>query len=183
LLLAIALALPICEYPVADKFNKRKDWMIMPKKIKNKTKIKKPVKKELARVIHFEIHAVDQAKLSQFYADVFGWKFKEWKMPPGTPDENRYWAILTAPEDSKELGINGGMMIRRGPLPTGNEPLTAYICTINVNNFDNYIRKIEAAGGTVIVPKMAIPGMAWLGYCKDPEGNIFGVFQTDKKAK
>ena len=25
--------------------------------------------------------------------------------------------------------------------------------------------------------KMDVPGVGWLAYCKDPEGNIFGMLQ------
>ena len=39
-----------------------------------------------------------------------------------------------------------------------------------------------AAGGTVAVPKMPIPTMGWLAYCKDTEGNIFGMMQMDPAA-
>ena len=38
-----------------------------------------------------------------------------------------------------------------------------------------------AAGGTVAVPKMAIKGVGWLAYCKDPEGNIFGLMPSNQK--
>ena len=31
--------------------------------------------------------------------------------------------------------------------------------------------------------KHAIPGLAWLAYYKDPESNIFGIYQLDKNAK
>ena len=37
-------------------------------------------------------------------------------------------------------------------------------------------------GGTIVVPKMPIPGGAWLVYAKDTEGNIFGVHQEDPVA-
>jgi predicted enzyme related to lactoylglutathione lyase len=30
---------------------------------------------------------------------------------------------------------------------------------------------------------MPIPGMGWLAYCKDTEGNIFGMMQGDPNAK
>jgi predicted enzyme related to lactoylglutathione lyase len=29
---------------------------------------------------------------------------------------------------------------------------------------------------------MPIPGMGWLAYCKDTEGNIFGMMQNDPNA-
>ena len=147
------------------------------------SQLKQAEKKIPERVIHFEIHAVNHEKIAKFYTDVFDWKFEEWKMGTDIPEENRYWAVLTAPIDSKEPGINGGMLIRRGALPTGNEAGSAYICTVNVKNVDESVEKVIAAGGMVTVPKMAIPEMAWLAYCKDPEGNTFGVFQSDTNAK
>jgi predicted lactoylglutathione lyase len=148
----------------------------------DENKINKPTQKPESRVIHFEIHATDPEKMITFYTNVFGWKIEEWKMPDVTP-ENRYWMITTAAANSNKPGINGGMVVRRGPLPIDGEPVAAFICTIDVADFDTAIKKIEAAGGQVTVPKMAIPSMAWLGYCKDPEGNIFGIFQEDKNAK
>ena len=44
------------------------------------------------------------------------------------------------------------------------------------------VAKAVAAGGTVAVPKMPIPTMGWLAYCKDTEGNLFGMMQMDPKA-
>lgn len=55
--------------------------------------------------------------------------------------------------------------------------------TMQVDNFDETARKIEAAGGIVAMPKFAIPGMAWQGYFLDTEGNAFGVDQPDPNAK
>lgn len=136
------------------------------------------------RVIHFEIQATDPERSARFYADVFGWEIKEWKLPVGpTLLENRYWGVLTAPEGSKEPGINGGMLIRRGPAPNGGEQVTSFVCTIGVSSVDEYVNKIESAGGKNVVPKMAIPGLAWLSYCTDIEGNIFGIYEDDKNAK
>ncbi len=34
----------------------------------------------------------------------------------------------------------------------------------------------------VALPKMAVPGVGWLAYCKDTEGNIFGFMQSDETA-
>ncbi|MGZ5191612.1 MAG: VOC family protein, partial [Flavisolibacter sp.] len=116
------------------------------------------------RVIHFEIHAAIPESLGKFYTNVFGWEIKEWIIP-GVQDENRYFGVLTAPEESKEPGINGGMVFRKGPLPKGGEPVTAFICTIQVSSVYEYIKKITEAGGSVDLPKMPISGLAWLAYC------------------
>jgi len=44
------------------------------------------------------------------------------------------------------------------------------------------VAKAVAAGGSIAVPKMPIPTMGWLAYCKDTEGNLFGMMQMDAKA-
>lgn len=133
------------------------------------------------RVVHFEIHASDPEKIGGFYSEVFGWEIKEWEMP-GVSEENRYWFVLTAPEGSQELGINGGMVVRRGELPQEGVPVSSFVCTISVENVDEYLERVKSAGGTVAVPKMAIPNTAWLAYAKDPEGNTFGLYQEDSSA-
>jgi uncharacterized protein len=139
-------------------------------------------KKHMNRVIHFEIHASDPDKVAKFYTDVFGWEIKEWELP-GVKPENRYWMVMTAPEGSAEPGISGGLVVRKGSMPKGGEPVTSFVCTIGVPSVDEYMKKIETAGGSIAIPKMPIPGMAWLAYGKDIEGNIFGIYEDDKNAK
>jgi hypothetical protein len=137
------------------------------------------------RVIHFEIHAVDPERMAKFYQEVFGWEIKEWVFPTGVEiaPENRYWGVMTAPEDSKEPGINGGIIVRKGPAPKGGEPVSGFICTIGVSSIEECVKKVEKAGGKNIMPKMPIAGLAWLTYCTDIDGNIFGIYQDDKNAK
>ena len=43
--------------------------------------------------------------------------------------------------------------------------------------------KAEQAGGRIVMPKTAVPGVGWLSYAKDTEGNIFGMIENDPKAK
>jgi predicted enzyme related to lactoylglutathione lyase len=129
------------------------------------------------RVVHFEIHANDVERAKKFYQEVFGWEFPQWM------EEPPYWGVMTAPEDSSELGINGGLMAREGGMPKDGMPVNAYVCTIQIETYDEIHEKIIKAGGTVAMPKHAIPGMAWQGYYKDTEGNLFGVHQPDENAK
>lgn len=130
------------------------------------------------RVVHFEIHAEDPEKLATFYRGVFGWEVRKWDAP-GAGFE--YWIIMTAPEnykdESKWPGINGGMVKRQGPKPQGGEPVNAFVCSLTVESVDDTIEKVEKAGGSIALPKMEIPGVGWLAYCKDPEGTIFGIMQ------
>ena len=134
------------------------------------------------RVVHFEIHAENPERAAKFYAEMFDWTIKEWAYPGvEVKDENRYWLVTTGEEGAP--GINGGILFRKGKSPTGFEPITAFICTVDVESVDESLKLAVSLGGQISLPKMPIMGMGWLAYAKDTEGNIFGLMQTDKKAE
>ena len=127
----------------------------------------------MPRVVHFEIHAGNPERAIKFYEKLFGWTFQKWEGPMP------YWLVTTGPDD--ERGINGGLMQRQGEID--GQAVIAYVCTIGVESIDGSIANAEANGATVVVPKMPVPGVGWLVYCKDTEGNIFGMLQPDENAK
>jgi predicted enzyme related to lactoylglutathione lyase len=127
----------------------------------------------MPRVVHFEIHAADPERGVKFYENVFGWTFQKWEGPMD------YWLITTGPDS--EPGINGGLIRRQGGID--GQAVIAYVCTVGVDDLDAAMASVEANGGTVAVPKMPIPGVGWLAYYKDTEGNIFGIMQSDPTAK
>jgi len=122
----------------------------------------------MPRVIHFEIHADDPTRACDFYAKVFDWKSNKWEGPED------YWLITTG--EKEEPGIDGGIMRRR-------EPADTVYNTIGVPSVDDYIKKITDAGGEIVVPKEPIPGIGYMAYFKDTEGNIGGIFESDTEAK
>ncbi len=130
------------------------------------------------RIAHFEIHADDPERAAKFYKEVFGWDIQKWE-----GGSMEYWMVMTAPKESAEPGINGGLMRRMGAAPADGAPVSAYVCTVQVENIDAVMAAIENAGGKLALPKFAIPGMAWQAYYKDTEGNIFGIHQPDTQAK
>lgn len=121
----------------------------------------------MPRVVHFEISADDPERAREFYEKVFGWEFQKWDGP------EPYWLVKTGEED--QPGINGGLFVRRGQV--------GHVNTVEVDSVDDYIEKVTVAGGKVVVPKMAIPGIGWLAYCQDTEESVFGVMQNDPEAK
>ncbi len=78
--------------------------------------------------------------------------------------------------DESKKGINGAIMKRKHP----EQPL---VNSIEVEDMDSTIKKIEANGGQIVVPIMAIPSIGWLAYFKDPDGNIHGIMKPDTNAK
>jgi hypothetical protein len=121
----------------------------------------------MPRVIHFEISADDPDRAGRFYQTVFGWEIQKWNGPQD------YWLVTTGPSD--QPGINGGIFKRQGPVN--------YVNTVEVTALDDYVARITENGGQIAVPKMAIPGVGWLVYCKDTEDNVFGVMQSDPSAQ
>lgn len=130
------------------------------------------------RVVHFEIQVDDPERAAAFYRTVFGWTITQWDSLT-----MEYWIVMTAEKDSKEPGIHGGLLRRVAKAPEGACGANAFVCTAQVEDFDATAAKIAAAGGTVAMPKFALPGMAWQGYFVDTEGNTFGVHQADPNAR
>lgn len=128
----------------------------------------------MPRVIHFEIHADDPERAAAFYQSVFGWTARKWEGPMD------YWVLTTG--DAAAPGINGGLLRRRGAAPADGAAVNAFVCTIDVPSVDEYVGKATAAGGSIALPKMAVPGVGWLAYFKDTEGNIVGMLQLDPAA-
>lgn len=120
------------------------------------------------RPIHFEIPSQNPERAIAFYQKVFGWKFQKWDGPM------LYWMITTG--DAGEPGINGGLLPRR-------DPAQPCVNTIGVANVDEMVAAVESNGGKCILPKMAVPMVGWLAYCKDVDGNMFGLMQNDPSAK
>lgn len=121
----------------------------------------------MPRVIHFEISADDPKRAVEFYEKVFGWKIKKWEGPA------EYWLVSTG--DEKQPGIGGAIMERMRKSTTIN--------TIDVPSVDEFIKKIEKAGGKRVSEKRTIPGVGYFAYCKDTEGNLFGIMQADESVK
>lgn len=127
----------------------------------------------MARVVHFEIHAENPERAIQFYQKSFGWEFQKWEGPMD------YWLVMTGPKD--QPGIDGGLVPRQ--VEIDGQAVIAYVCTIDVPDIDATVSTVEKNGGTIAIPKMAVPTVGWLVYFKDTEGNIFGAMQTDPEAK
>ena len=121
----------------------------------------------MPRVIHFEIPADDPQRAATFYERVFGWQFQKWD---GLME---YWMVNTGPDD--QPGISGAMVRRQ-------QPGASTTNVVDVASVDEVAASIEAAGGSIVVPKMAVPGVGWAAYFADSEQNIFGVMQADTSA-
>ena len=122
----------------------------------------------MPRLVHFEMNVKDVHKTIAFYEEIFGWKFNKWDGPI------EYWLIMTG--DESEPGIDGGLGFEEEGFPK-------VVNTIDVDNIDAIIKKIESNSGEIVRPKHAVPGVGWLAYFKDSESVMSGIMQNDPNAK
>jgi hypothetical protein len=124
------------------------------------------------KVVHFEIPFDDRDRAKGFYGEVFGWELNTMAMEGG-----EYTTVTTTPVDQTTMmptepgGINGGLMDRTSQTPNP-------VITIGVDGIDDTLKKVEAAGGSTLVPRTAIPNMGAFAYFKDSEGNVMGLWET-----
>ena len=119
---------------------------------------------------YFEIQADNPNRAITFYSKIFEWEFiKEEGMPID------YWRIETTT-------MNGGLLKRPAAAPLKQSGTNAYVCSMQIEDFDKTAEKILKNGGIVALPKFAVPGKCWQGYFLDTEGNTFGLFQVDTHA-
>ena len=121
------------------------------------------------RVVHFEIPFEDGDRARSFYTDAFGWKL----MPMPEMD---YTIVSTGPTSEQGMPsepgfVNGGMFQREAPL---GSPMI----TVDVEDIDSTLEKIETLGGSTVTAKQAIADMGFAAYFRDPEGNVIGLWQN-----
>ena len=122
----------------------------------------------IPKVVHFEINADNPIRAKGFYENVFNWKIEKWEGPI------EYW-VIDAGEEGED-GINGGLQKRE----ESEDQIFNYI---KVPSVDKVSKKIEDNGGTVISPKIAVPGIGYFYMFKDTEGNKLGIMEEDESAK
>ena len=125
------------------------------------------------KVAHFEIPYDDQQRAQKFYEDVFGWQINQFA-------DMDYYMATTCKSDPKTMkptepgAINGGLLPKD---PTGEHP----IIVIDVPSMDEHIKKIESAGGKVVMPAMKIGDFGLYARVADTEGNVIGIWQLLKE--
>ena len=133
--------------------------------IKRNTK-SKTAKKTPASIVWFDIPADDLQRARSFYNGLFGWKITQF---PGMKD---YWHIDTGGADAS---ADGGLMARKHPGHT----ITNYVF---VDSVDKAAAKVEKLGGSICMPKTAVPEMGYFVICNDTEGNSFALWERNRKA-
>lgn len=118
-------------------------------------------------VVHFEVPADDLGRAKTFYGEVFGWKtmdipHMDYVMVETTETENR--------RPTQPGAINGGMMRR-------DEIATSPVIVVGVQSIEATLKKVERAGGKVVMPKVQVGDMGHYARVADSEGNVIGLWE------
>ena len=121
------------------------------------------------RVVHFEIPFDDGDRARAFYQSAFGWDVNH------VPDLD-YTMVSTGPTSQEqgpsEPGYIGGGMLQRSELSQGP------VITVDVDDIDATLAKVEQLGGKTVRPKQEVGHMGYAAYFNDSEGNLMGLWQT-----
>ena len=112
---------------------------------------------------HIEWSSTDLERTKSFLSGLFEWEFKQW---------GEDYLLFSPPE-----GPGGGIM-KVDEVRPGGSP----VVYVEVDEIEPYLEKVGELGGDVAVPKTEIPNQGWFAHIKDPDGNIFGLFQGGEKA-
>jgi predicted enzyme related to lactoylglutathione lyase len=119
-------------------------------------------------VVHFEMPAEDNKRVSQFYSTVFGWGMQQMGSDMGS-----YLLAMTTQSDEKTGrpknpgAINGGFFEKKD-----DELNRVPHLVISVDNLQEKMKMVKENGGEIIGESMDIPGVGKYASFRDTEGNI-----------
>jgi uncharacterized protein len=121
---------------------------------------------------YFDLTVRDLGAARRFFEAALGWRFERFPMP------YEYYRIQAGPAD--EPGIDGGIGALADTEVMGGLPNATL--TVPVPDLDAALARVTQAGGSVIEPRMPIPGIGWYATCGEPGGLRFGLIEADPKA-
>jgi uncharacterized protein len=113
-------------------------------------------------IVHIEIPADDTDKARKFWGSLFGWQFEAY---PG-PSEYH----MTRISDRAGAAITN--------MEPGKRGTRSYF---DVDDINAGVARVKELGGEA-TDGMPVPNMGWFAACTDPEGNEFGLWQSDPSA-
>lgn len=121
----------------------------------------------MPKIVHFEISVDDMERAVAFYTKVLGWRIRK-------EHEENYWLIEDNPDSNQR--ITGGL-VQRSCVDEST------IIIFDVASLNDTTRKIAQAGGKILHHKISLPGVGYVQYCVDSEGNMFAILQCDESAQ
>ncbi len=123
-------------------------------------------------VVHFEMPYTDKQRMAGFYSKAFGWQTRMLG-----PEMGSYVVVTTTESGAdgrptRSGAINGGFF-ERPKDAAGQHPSVV----IAVTDLQDALKKVKAAGGTLLKEPMDIPGIGLYAGFLDSEGNRVSLLQ------
>jgi uncharacterized protein len=115
--------------------------------------------------VFVELYSNDVDKSKKFYTSLLDWKTDD--LPNPAAPGGKYTMI------SVGEGVGGGML--KNPMPNGGSHWMPYA---HVQDVGAALKKAEGLGAKTMVPKTEVMGMGWLAIITDPQGAMFGFWQS-----
>jgi predicted enzyme related to lactoylglutathione lyase len=108
-----------------------------------------------------ELYAGNGEAAFEFYRKIFGWQ-KSRGMDMGAMGVYQLFS---------EHGVDVGGMMTKPP----EVPVACWQLYFNVTAIDAALKRVQSAGGTVLMGPAEVPGPAWIIQCTDPQGAHFAL--------
>ena len=118
-------------------------------------------------VVWFEIAATDLERAKKFYSEVFHIEMQHVDMP-GSP------MYMMGSGAEGVAGAGGALVHSPDNVPSSEGTIVYFYC----NDVAVESSRVEAAGGTLIVPKMSLGEFGFMAMFIDTEGNKVGMHST-----
>lgn len=112
--------------------------------------------------IWFDLMTTDQAGARTFYRELFGWESTD-------PNEEMGGYL----NFSKDGDLIAGAMVNTPEMATPD----VWSIYFNVSDSEAVAKSVEANGGTVVVPPMAVADLGTMAVYTDPAGATFGTWE------
>ncbi|MEM8949369.1 MAG: VOC family protein [Pseudomonadota bacterium] len=110
-----------------------------------------------------ELMTHDAEAAKAFYGETIGWTFEGMNM---AGDGNTYWVCMDGEKPC------GGIFTMQGPEFEGQSE--QWVGYLSVDDIDARLEKAKAAGATILMPAMDMPGIGRFAMLKDPGGAVIG---------
>ena len=114
------------------------------------------------QVVNVEISVSDTQRARAFWSGLFGWEWQDYSGP------TEYH--MTRADDTTGVALSNATPETRGT--------RVYY---DVEDIQAGITQVKELGGQAN-EAMPVPNMGWFVTCRDPDGNDFGLWQSDESA-
>lgn len=114
-----------------------------------------------------EIATTDLEACKNFYAELFGWNFKDNDIPEIEMDYKQFGTV-----EGREFG---GMFKMQPEMYGGTVPPAHFMNYIAVDDVDASVEKAKELGGTPVGEPVDIPQVGRMSVIKDPTGATFAL--------